>query len=119
MSNYYRAASPSFASRSERMWRRNQNTVAYAPTVNLGPISHTILIALMVAVLGLIYLTQTVKTGLYSYDIDGLNTKLSALKQQKEELQNENAKLQALQNINESGVAKAMTKPSATEYANN
>lgn len=111
MSHYYRTATPAFTSRSDRMWRRNQNTVAFAPTISLGPISHTILIALMLAVLGLIYITQIAKTSTYSYDIEALNTKLSALSTKKEELANQNARLQALKTVSSSSVASAMTTP--------
>lgn len=119
MSHYYRAAAPTFSSRQDRMWRRNQNTVAFAPAISLGPISHTILVALMVTVLGLIYLTQVTKTGSYSYDINSLDEQLSALKVQKEDLQNENARLQALSSVASSNVAKAMTEPATTEHAQN
>ncbi|MBP7760897.1 hypothetical protein KA093_03835 [Candidatus Saccharibacteria bacterium] len=118
MSHYYRTASPAFTSRSERMWRRNQNTVAFAPTIALGPISHTILIALMVAVLGLIYITQVAKTSSYSYDIDALNNKLSQLTTKKEELANQNARLQALKNVENSSVAQAMTTPAKADARN-
>lgn len=101
------------------MWRRNQNTARFVPSVSLGPISHTILIALMVAVLGLIYLTQVAKFSAYSYDINSREEELATLKSQKEDLVNENARLQALSNVSGSDVAKAMPSPAATEYAQN
>ena len=118
MSHYYRTAAPTFAPRQERMWRRNQNTVAFAPSIALGPISHTILIALMVAVLGLIYITQVTKTSSYSYDIDALNDKLAQLTTKKEELTNQNARLQALKNVESSDIAKAMTTPTQVDARN-
>ncbi len=118
MSHYYRTASPAFSSRSERMWRRNHNTVAFAPTAALGPISHTILIALMIAVLGLIYITQVAKTSSYSYDINALNEKMSQLSVKKEELANQNARLQALKNVENSSVAQAMTTPPRVDARN-
>ena len=119
MSHHYRTSSRDFSSRQKRMWRRNQNTVAFAPTVALGPISNTILITLMVTVLGIIYVTQVTKTGTYGYDIDGRNEKLTALKFEKEDLENENARLQSLKDIASSDVAKAMVKPESVEYARN
>ncbi len=73
----------------------------------------------MVAVLGLIYLTQVVKTGAYGYDINSLDEKLATLQSKKKDLVNENARLQALSNVAESSVAKAMKSPAATEYAQN
>lgn len=119
MSHYYRASAPAFSSRQERMWRRNQNTVAFAPSIKLGPISHTVLIALMVATLGLIYLTQVTRSGAYSYDIYSLDQQLASLQQQKDDLANQNARLQALSTVANSSVAKAMTTPTTTEYAQN
>ena len=91
MSNYYRATSSTFTSRQSDRWRRNQNTVAFAPAIKLGPIS----------------------------DINTLDTRLSALNAQKEDLQNENARLQALNTVSNSNVARAMTTPVATEQATN
>lgn len=118
MSHYYRVSSQQFASRQQRMWRRNQNITRFAPAEALGPISHTILIALMVAVLGLIYLMQVTKTSGYSYDINGLEQKMESLTLQKEELTNQNARLSALKNVENSSVAKAMPEPSSVNYAN-
>lgn len=119
MSHYYRATAPAFASRQEARWRRNQNTTTFVSAVKLGPISHTIVVALMVTVLGLIYLTQVTRTGSYSYDIDSLDTRLSALRAEKEDLQNENARLQALSTVANSTVARALTSPQSTEYTQN
>ncbi|MDB5177649.1 MAG: hypothetical protein JWO61_32, partial [Candidatus Saccharibacteria bacterium] len=42
--------------RHQGNWNRNQNTVAFASSVKLGPVTHTVLVALMITVLGLIYL---------------------------------------------------------------
>lgn len=114
-----RQTSRDFSSRQQRMWRRNQNTVAYAPAIALGPIAHTVIVALMVAVLGLIYLTQVTKTSSYSYEIDEHQTKLAELLDQKRDLEVENARLQALERVAGSGVAAAMTDPVSTDYARN
>ena len=121
MSHYYRSnrQQRTFTSRQDRNWRRNQNTVTFTPTAALGPISHTVLVALMIAVLGMIYLMQVTKTSTFSYDINDRQEKLSALKLEKEDLANENARLQALKNVAGSDVAKAMTAPASTEYARN
>ena len=118
MSHYYRATARRHANRQESSWRRNQNVTKFAPAVQLGPISHTVLVALMVTVLGLIYLTQVTKTSTYGYDINEREELLSALKVEKENLENENARLQALNNIASSDVAQAMTDPESTDYAN-
>lgn len=118
MSHYYRASAYRASRRQEASWRRNQNTTKFTPAMQLGPISHTVLVALMVAVLGLIYLTQVTKTSSYSYDINERQERLSALKVEKEDLENENARLQALGNIANSDVAQAMTEPESVDFAN-
>lgn len=101
-----------------RSWRRNQNTVKFSVKTGLGPISHTIFIALMLAVLGLIYLTQITKTSTYGYQINDLNVKKEQLLSEKRDLEVESARLQALERTANAEVAKAMESPQSTSYAN-
>ena len=115
----FRNTSTGFTSRQQRMWRRNQNTVAFMPTASLGPIAHTVLIALMIAVLGLIYLTQVTKTSLYGYQIDDKQTKLDGLLAEQQNLKVENARLQALERVKNSNVAANMEAPQSVDYAAN
>lgn len=105
-----------FISRRENTWRRNQNTVAFAHTAKLGPVSHTVLVAVMVAVLGLIYLTQITKTSGYGYTIEGLNAQKTELVAKKSELEVESARLKSLKKIQSSEVAQNLTAPKTTEY---
>jgi len=107
------------AAQPQRQWRRNQNTVAFAPNAKLGPIAHTVIIALMIAVLGLIYLTQVTKTSFFGYQLNERQTQLDTLATERQNLEIENARLQALERVKSSDVAKAMTDPSSVEYANN
>lgn len=72
----------------------------------------------MIAVLGLIYLTQATKTTAYSYEAEGLDSQLSELSVKKSELEVQNARLTALGKVKNSNVASAMTEPSETNYAN-
>ena len=104
--------------RTSQAWRRNQNTVRHQLTSGLGPISHTVLIALMLCILGLIYLTQITKTSTYGYQINDLQTKQEKLVSEKRDLEVESARLQALERVKNSDVAKAMTTPAQTDYAN-
>lgn len=99
-------------------WRRNQNTVAFEYSAKLGPVSHTIIIAMMVAVLGMIYLTQITKTSTYGYQIDKLNAQQSELVAKKSELEVESARLKSLQKIQTSEVARNLSSPASTEYVN-
>ena len=102
-----------------RTWRRNQNTVKFQTGISLGPISHTVLIAIMLAVLGLIYLTQITKTGTYGYELKDLNAKKALLASENRDLEVESAKLQALEKVQQSGVAQTLSTPSSTDFAPN
>ena len=98
--------------------RRNQNTARFRTQSKLGPVAHTVLVALMVTVLGLIYLTQATKTTAYSYEAQGLDSEISELVAKKSELEVQNARLTSLEKVKGSAVASAMTTPETTNYAN-
>lgn len=98
--------------------RRNQNATRYRSDTKLGPVAHTVLVALMITVLGLIYLTQATKTTAYSYEAQGLDTQINELTAKKSELEVQNARLTALERVKGSAVASAMTTPETTNYAN-
>ena len=114
--NYQTLAVPSRTT-YEQSWRRNQNTVKFQASRKLGPVAHTVLVAVMLAVLGLIYLTQITKTSTYGYQINELNTKKEQLLSEQRDLEVETARLQALEKVQQSSVAKALETPKATDYA--
>lgn len=105
-----------FQSRRQGNWNRNQNTVAFVSAVKLGPIAHTVLIALMITVLGLIYLTQATRATSYDYQAQKIDDQIAELNTKKSDLEVENARLTALEAVKNSNVAKAMTTPASTEY---
>ena len=105
-----------FNSRRQTNWQRNQNTVAFASAIKLGPVTHTVLIALMITILGLIYLTQATRASGYDYTASEVQSKISALSDQKKELEVQNARLMALQSVQNSSVAKAMTTPADVQH---
>lgn len=105
-----------FNSRRGGNWNRNQNTVAFASAVKLGPITHTVIVALMITVLGLIYLTQATRASGYDYAASETTDKISALTDEKKDLEVENARLTALQAVKTSSVAKNMTTPSDVQH---
>lgn len=105
-----------FNSRRQGNWGRNQNTVAFASAVKMGPITHTVLIALMITVLGLIYLTQATRASGYDYAANSIDDKIASLTDQKKDLEIDNARLTALKEVQNSSVAKAMTTPTDTRY---
>jgi cell division protein FtsL len=103
--------------RRQTAMRRNQNTVAFASSIKLGPVTHTVLVALMITVLGLIYLTQATRTTSYDYEAQKIDTKIAELTNEKTDLEVENARLTALETVRNSSVAKAMQPASSTEFA--
>lgn len=105
-----------FNSRRQQNWSRNQNTVAFVSSIKLGPVAHTVLVALMITVLGLIYLTQATRATSYDYKTQSIDSKIAELNVQKNDLEIENARLTALETVKNSSVASAMTKPVTTEY---
>lgn len=105
-----------FNSRRQTNWQRNQNTVAFASAIKLGPVTHTVLIALMITILGLIYLTQATRASGYDYTASEVQSKISALTDEKKELEVQNARLMALQSVQSSSVAKAMTTPTDVQH---
>lgn len=104
------------SSRRTSNWNRNQNTVAFVSAVKLGPVAHTVLIALMITVLGLIYLTQATRTTGYDYELKKLDGQIAELAAKQGDLKVENRRLTALENVQNTDVAKAMTTPAATDY---
>jgi len=105
-----------FNSRRQKNWSRNQNTVVFISSIKLGPVAHTVLVALMITVLGLIYLTQATRAMSYDYATQKIDSQIAELNTQKNDLQVENARLTALEAVKSSSVASTMTKPATTEY---
>ncbi len=96
---------------------RNQNSVSFkATTRTLGPISNTITLIVLACLLGLLYLTQATKTNAYGYQINALQTKQANLKSQHDDLEVDSARLQSLNRVSNSPVAKSLVSvaPSAT-----
>ena len=65
-----------YVNRRQQNWSRNQNTTRYVSAIKLGPVAHTVLVALMIIVLGLIYVTQATRTTGYDYEMQKSTAKL-------------------------------------------
>lgn len=74
------------------------------------------MVALMIIVLGLIYVTQATRTTTYDYEAQKIDSQIADYSEQKDELEVENARLTALETIKNSSVAKEMTTPGSTQY---
>lgn len=113
MSNYYGATLRS----SRRSLKRNQNAVRFNSTaVKLGPVSNMLIVGMLVCVLGLMYLTQVTKTTSYGYQASDLRTTREDLIKQNQVLEVESTRLQALERIKNSDVAKELTTPTDVQY---
>lgn len=112
----YYQRTQNFSSRRQQNWSRNQNTVAFVSAIKLGPVTHTVLIALMITILGLIYLTQATRATSYDYATQKIDSQIAELNTQKSDLQIENARLTALETVKNSSVASTMTAPKTTNY---
>ena len=98
-------------------WGRNQNLVEYKSKSKLGPVANMVVIVLLIALIGLLYLTQLSRTGSYSYELNDINERRTELAAEQDNLKVENARLQSLSAIKNSEVAQAMTAPATTNYA--
>jgi hypothetical protein len=75
-----------------------------------------VLVALMITVLGLVYLTQATRATSYDYEAQKIDSQIADLATQKGDLEVENARLTALETVQNSNVAKAMTTPVSTDH---
>lgn len=89
--------------------RRNQNSVRFAGSARtLGPVSNTIILIVLACLIGLLYLTQVTKTNSYGYTINNLQQQQSQLVNEKSNLEVTSARLQSLDRVSSSDVAKGM-----------
>ena len=95
---------------SKRSFGRNSNIAIFQPTAKIGIASRFVMIALLLASLGISFLTSTSKPSIYGNEIQKIDDKIA-------ELEVENARLTALSNIEHSEVAKNLTTPVAVNYA--
>jgi hypothetical protein len=101
--------SSSIAASRRGFVRRNQNSVRFNASARaLGPISDSIVLIVLACMIGLLYLTQVTKTNSYGYSINNLQQQQSQLKDQKANLEVTAARLQALDRVASSDVAKKL-----------
>lgn len=109
--------SSSLAMGRQRYAARNQNTTFIKSREGtIGPISNTIILVVLACLLGLLYLTQVTKTNAYGYRINDLHKRQTSLSQQHDQLEVAAARLQALDRVKNSAVAKNLVSvaPSGT-----
>lgn len=109
--------SSSLAMGRQRYSNRNQNTTSFrTKEASVGPISNTIMLVVLACLLGLLYLTQVTKTNAFGYRINELQEQQTTLQTEQDELQVASARLQAVERVKESDVAKNLVSvaPSTT-----
>jgi len=88
---------------------RNQNTASFRGRERaLGPVSNTVILIVLACLLGLLYLTQVTKTNAYGYTINSLQQKQTQLADEHDDLEVASARLQSVDRIENSDVAKSM-----------
>lgn len=96
---------------------RNQNAVTFRTRDrSLGPITTTITLIVLACTLGLLYLTQVTKTNAYGYKVNDLLQQQQQLKTEHDDLVVASARLQSLDRVQNSDVAKSLVSvaPTAT-----
>lgn len=90
--------------------RRNRNASRFRSTKNnLGTVSSSVIIMIMLAILGLLYLTQITKTSAYGYQVNEQDQRYKELVETNQALRVEAARLQSIERIKNSDVADKLT----------
>lgn len=107
--------------RRQRFSARGQNAVTFkTSSKRLGPVTNTIVLLAVICLLGLVYLTQVTKTNSYSYQIDQLEQRQSALKEEQKDLELSAARLRAIDETRLSAAAQELVAitPAGTIQSN-
>lgn len=110
--------SSSLAMSRSRYQGRNRNSVSFKVQARaLGPVSNTIILIVLACLLGLLYLTQVTKTNAFGYQINSLQQEQTKLESQHDDLEVASARLQSLNRVSDSSVAKNMVSVAPTDTA--
>jgi hypothetical protein len=112
--------SSSLALGRQRFNQRGQNAITFrSAQTRLGPVSNTVALVVLACLLGLLYLTQVTKTNAFGYRISNLKTEASKLQQEHDQLEVSSARLQALDRVKDSAVAKNLVSVSPSNTVQN
>lgn len=112
--------SSSVAMSRRRYVRQRQNIVSFQEKARtIGPVTNTIVLIVLACLVGLLYLSQVTKTNSYGYRIDQLQTQSKQLEDEKVDLQVTSARLQSLDRVKNSAVAKNLVNAPQTIPLNN
>jgi hypothetical protein len=97
--------------------RRNQNLSRSQAEIKLGPASSGFVIVAIIALLALLYLNAITKTSEFGYQVTKLQQQQTQAVAQNQELQVEAARLTSIQQVQNSGAAKALVPTTQVTYA--
>ena len=101
-------------------YQRNRNVVSIQPSrKGFGPVANVVVIVLILCLLGLVYLTQITKTNALGYKVSELQTQQDRLSEEHDGLELDAVRLQNLERIKSSTVAKNMTETQPTALVTN
>lgn len=98
--------------------RRGRNFATHGPSGVMGPITTTLLLAVIIGVLALLYLTQITKTSVYGYQVSNLSTERKQLLERQQQLQVEAARLQSIANVSNRRVVGSLTTQTNPQFVN-
>ncbi len=95
---------------------RNRNTVRHTRR-SLGSISQIVIVSMLTLVFGLIYVAEGTKATSFDYEISSVESEITAMNSQKDDLAVEKARLTSVAAARTSTVAAAMEDATVTGYA--
>ena len=99
-------------------YQRGRNVVSIQSSrKGFGPIANIAVIVLILCLLGLVYLTQVTKTNALGYKVSELKNTQLELKEEQESLELEAVRLQNIDRVKNSDVAKGMQNAKPTALA--
>ncbi|MEX0931993.1 MAG: hypothetical protein WDZ81_00100, partial [Candidatus Saccharimonadales bacterium] len=97
--------------------RRNREISRYKTSQrNLGPVSVSLFLVVILGVMALLYLTQITKTSVYGYSVSNLNEEKVEVLENQQELAVEAARLRSIERIKGSTVVQNMETHNEVSY---
>ncbi len=115
---YYQQALTSARKQRTRRIKRNGQLGSYTASKQMGPVTSTLFLAIIIGVLALLYLTQITKTSVYGYQINELSEQQTVLLQEQQELRVEASRLQSVARIEDSSAVAGLEPESNVTYDN-
>jgi hypothetical protein len=97
--------------------RRNQNLYRNQADLKLGPVSASMVIVAIIAVLALLYLNSITKTSVFGYQLTDLQKQRNEAINAKKELEVEAARLTSIQQIQNSKAVSGLVPTTQVTYA--